>query len=57
MKNRCPNSFTWVSDTIETMLYDSFDSYESGKSYYLQSIGEVELESSDDELMDLYYSE
>ena len=45
------------SDTIETMLYDSFDSYEAGKSYYLQSIGEVELESSDDELMDLYYSE
>ncbi len=51
------NSRFEFSDTIETILYDSFDSYESGKSYYLQSIGEGALENSEDELIDLYYSE
>ena len=44
-------------DTIQSVLYDSFDSYESGKSYYLQRFEGVSLENSEDELFELYLSE
>lgn len=44
-------------DTIQSVLYDSFDSYESGKNYYLQRFEGVSLENSEDELFELYLSE
>ena len=44
-------------DTIQSVLYESFDSYESGKNYYLQRFEGVSLENSEDELFELYLSE
>jgi len=44
-------------DTIQSVLYDSFDSYESGKNYYLQKFEGVSLDNSEDELFELYLSE
>ena len=44
-------------DTIQSVLYDSFDSYESGKNYYLQRFEGVSLANSEDELFELYLSE
>ena len=44
-------------DTIQSVLYESFDSYESGKNYYLQRVEGVSLENSEDELFELYQSE
>ena len=46
-----------LTDTIQSVLYDSFDSYESGKSYYLQRVEGVNSENSEDELFELYLSE
>ncbi|MFL2807424.1 MAG: VacJ family lipoprotein [Paracoccaceae bacterium] len=44
-------------DTIQSVLYESFDSYESGKNYYLQRVEGVSSENSEDELFELYLSE
>ncbi len=44
-------------DTIQSVLYDSFDSYESGKNYYLQRFEGVNSENSENELFELYLSE
>ena len=44
-------------DTIQSVLYVSFDSYESGKNYYLQRVEGVSLENSEDELFELNLSE
>ena len=46
-----------LTDTIQSVLYDSFDSYESGKNYYLQRAEGVNSENSEDELFELYLSE
>mgnify|MGYP001342963426 CR=1 FL=1 len=46
-----------LTDTIQSVLYDSFDSYESGKNYYLQRVEGVNSENSEDELFELYLSE
>mgnify|MGYP001190618089 FL=1 len=46
-----------LTDTIQSVLYNSFDSYESGKNYYLQRVEGVNSENSEDELFELYLSE
>ena len=44
-------------DTIDGILYDSFDSYDAGKNYYFQMFGQISSSLLDDDLLSMYMEE
>ena len=48
------NSRYELKDTIDGILYDSFDSYSAGKNYYLQRFGLNSSDVLDDDLFEMY---
>lgn len=51
------NSRYELGNTIDTVLHESFDSYETTKNYYFQSLNVKSLSSLDDELYEMYLDE
>ncbi len=42
------------NDTIDDILYKSFDSYGTNKSYYFQTLGPISSEALDNDLLEIY---
>ena len=43
-----------LSETIDTVLYDSFDSYNATKNVYFQRFGSISSDSDDESLFTMY---
>ena len=43
-----------LSETLDTVLYDSFDSYNATKNLYFQRFGSISSDSDDESLFTMY---